>query len=179
MAIVVLLAVGRARDCALAAAATSGGGALSGGCTRETFPERRGASTSRRFPKGFKYNSVPADERAAPTAVPAIWNVYDEPVEEMLLVHNLEHGGIVVQYGDQVSAETVDQTSSRGTRRTRTASSWRRCPALEDKVAVTAWTQLMTCPGFSRKPSTRSPSLPLQGPASASPRERGSQPGHV
>ena len=36
-----------------------------------------------------------------------IWNRYTEPVSQMRLGHNLEHGGIYVQYGDGVSAETV------------------------------------------------------------------------
>jgi len=71
-------------------------------------------------------------------------------VRQMLLVHNLEHGGIVVQYGDQVPTETVDQIRA-----------WYSdnpngkvvapLPALKDKVAVTAWTHVMTCPGFNQE----------------------------
>ncbi len=40
-----------------------------------------------------------------PTLV--IWNRYTDPVSQMMLGHNLEHGGIYVQYGDGASAETI------------------------------------------------------------------------
>ena len=39
--------------------------------------------------------------------VPAIWGSYDEPVNQAQLVHNLEHGGIAIQYGEDVPAATV------------------------------------------------------------------------
>ena len=68
----------------------------------------------------------------------------------MLLVHNLEHGGIVVQYGDQVPAETVDQIRT-WYQSDPNAKMVAPLPALEDKVAVTAWTHLMTCPGFNQE----------------------------
>jgi len=42
-----------------------------------------------------------------PTLV--IWNRYIDPVSQMMLGHNLEHGGIYVQYGDGASPETVKQ----------------------------------------------------------------------
>ncbi len=42
-----------------------------------------------------------------PTLV--IWNRYTDPVSQMMLGHNLEHGGIYVQYGDGVSPESVQQ----------------------------------------------------------------------
>ena len=38
-----------------------------------------------------------------------IWNFYPAPVDQMWLGHNLEHGGIYVQYGDDVPADTVEQ----------------------------------------------------------------------
>jgi Protein of unknown function (DUF3105) len=41
--------------------------------------------------------------------VPAIWGSYDQPVNQAQLVHNLEHGGIAIQYGDEVPAATVEQ----------------------------------------------------------------------
>lgn len=36
-----------------------------------------------------------------------VWNRYTEPVSQMRLGHNLEHGGIYVQYGEGISDETV------------------------------------------------------------------------
>jgi hypothetical protein len=38
---------------------------------------------------------------------PAIWGAYDEPLEQTRVVHNLEHGGVYIQYGDEVQEETV------------------------------------------------------------------------
>jgi hypothetical protein len=53
-----------------------------------------------------KYNSFP------PTTgthyyLPAKFNIYTFPIPQLAVVHNLEHGGIAVQYGSKVPAETV------------------------------------------------------------------------
>jgi hypothetical protein len=37
----------------------------------------------------------------------AIWGSYDEPVNQAQLVHNLEHGGIAVQYGPDTPPATI------------------------------------------------------------------------
>jgi hypothetical protein len=76
-----------------------------------------------------------------------VWNAYDEPVPELALVHNLEHGGIVVQYGARVPRGAVSAILS-----------WYRSdpvglvvaplPALGDRIALTAWTRLATCRRF-------------------------------
>lgn len=39
----------------------------------------------------------------------AVWGAYSEPLEQARVVHNLEHGGIALQYGDDVSPDTVAQ----------------------------------------------------------------------
>ena len=77
----------------------------SAGCTLETQPgqERRHIAEPG---DEFEYNTNP------PTSGPhhpetAPYDVYDEPVEQTRLLHNLEHGAIVVQYGDDVTDETV------------------------------------------------------------------------
>jgi hypothetical protein len=80
-------------------------------------------------------------------ATPAVWNLYEEPVEQARVVHNLEHGGVAIQYGSEVPQET--------------ASAVRDfylddpngillapLPRLRDKIALTAWTQIATCDGF-------------------------------
>ena len=41
-----------------------------------------------------------------------IWGSYDEPVNQAQLVHNLEHGGIAIQYGDDVPPATVEKLES-------------------------------------------------------------------
>ena len=79
-----------------------------GGCTRETF-EVQEARHVEKLPEGFEYNSVPATSgphQAQPLA-PVVWGVYDDPLEQIKVVHNLEHGGVIVQYGPDVPPATV------------------------------------------------------------------------
>jgi hypothetical protein len=119
------------------------------GCVQQTFPAQ-GRNHVQELAKGFKYNSFP------PTSgphypQPAVWNIYDQPVRQIYLVHNLEHGGIVVQYGDKVPQATVDQIKSWYVNGDRNAIVVAPLPALGDKVALTAWTHLATCPGFDAK----------------------------
>ncbi len=40
---------------------------------------------------------------------PVVYGLYDEPVNQAQLVHNLEHGAIAVQYGEDVPQATVQQ----------------------------------------------------------------------
>jgi hypothetical protein len=115
-----------------------------GPCIVKSFPAQGLDNKSQRaghvteLPKGFKYNSFP------PTSGPhdaqwVIWNVYDSPVPQINLVHNLEHGGIAVQYGANVPRETVDQIVA-----------WYAddpnaivvapLPQLGRRIALTAWT---------------------------------------
>jgi len=59
-------------------------------------------------PKRSAYNTWP------PTSGPhfpatAPYDLYTEPVEQYRLLHNLEHGAVVVQYGDKVPQATVDE----------------------------------------------------------------------
>ena len=44
--------------------------------------------------------------------VPAVWGTFDDPVNQAQLVHNLEHGGIAVQYGSDVPTQTVSELKS-------------------------------------------------------------------
>ena len=131
------------------------------GCEVETFPSQ-GREHVEELPEDFEYNSFP------PTTgphhpVPAPWGVYDDPVDQLRLVHNLEHGGLVIQHGEGVPQGQVDAILE-----------WYRedpngkvvapLPDLEERIAVAAWTApetagedeptgegvLMTCPGFDR-----------------------------
>jgi Protein of unknown function (DUF3105) len=129
------------------------------GCTRETLPSQ-GRNHVNELPANFEYNSTPATSgphQGQPLA-PAIWNVYDEPVEQIKLVHNLEHGGVIVQYGPGVPEATVEQIQA-----------WYREdpnglviaplppelveqePALRNRIALTAWTHLQTCQRFNEE----------------------------
>jgi hypothetical protein len=116
------------------------------GCTQETFSSQ-GRQHVAELEGGFEYNSTPPTS-GPHNPQPAIWNIYDQPIEQLIVVHNLEHGGIVVQYGDQVPAETVAQIRNWYASGDRTGILVAPLPELGDRVALTAWTKLSTCPGF-------------------------------
>lgn len=118
------------------------------GCTQETFPTQ-GRQHVEQLEEGFEYNSFPPTS-GPHNQTPAIWNIYDEPIEQFILVHNLEHGGIVVQYGDEVPAETVAQIRDWYASGDRNGILVAPFPELGDKIALTAWTQLSTCPVFDQ-----------------------------
>jgi len=67
-----------------------------------------------------------------------IWGAYTEPLQLARVVHNLEHGGVYVFYGDDVSDAVVEQLRGfyddheRGTLLA-------PYPKLGDKVALGAW----------------------------------------
>ncbi len=133
----------------LATGGQSASAALSAaGCTVQTFPSE-GRSHVDKLPKGYKYNSFPPTSGSHNTQW-ALWNIYTQPVPFLNSVHNLEHGGLVVQYGDKVSAETVQQITA-WYAQDPTALLVAPLPALGEKVAFTAWTQLAMCPGFDEK----------------------------
>ena len=134
--------------------ATRGGEASAAGCERETFADlgRAHITPRQKPPKGFEYNSYPATSGWHDPQW-AIWNVYDEPVPQVHLIHNLEHGGIVIQYGSEIPDDTVNeivdwyQESPNGILIAPLPDN-RQAAGLQDKIAVTAWRQLMTCSTF-------------------------------
>jgi hypothetical protein len=143
---------------------TRGGGAAvfeEAGCEIETFPSQ-GREHIEELPEDFEYNSFPPTTGPHnPVTVP--WGVYDDPVDQVRLVHNLEHGGLAIQYGDDVAQGDVDALLEwfRGDPNGKVVAP---LPELEDRIAVGTWTApdsaegtddagegvLMRCPGFDR-----------------------------
>lgn len=79
-------------------------------CELETVPSQvpleGGVVHVDALPDGFEYNSVPASQ--GPHDPEWLrWGVYDRPVPELNVVHNLEHGGLTIQYGRDVSENDV------------------------------------------------------------------------
>ena len=144
--------------------ATRGGSAESSGpdgaCTRATFPPM-GRQHIEKLASDFRYNSYPPTSGPhyppGPKA-PAVWNLYDAPVDETALVHNLEHGGVVVQYGADVPASTVAQIANwyqADPDGIVVAPIWPSIqatapPDASKKIFLTSWTHLMTCPTFDQ-----------------------------
>ncbi len=129
------------------------------GCTREQFSSQ-GRNHVQELQEDFEYNSTPATSgphQPQPLA-PAVWGTYDDPVPEEKVVHNLEHGGVIVQYGPEVPEATVTEILA-----------WYREdpngllvaplspdlieaePELENRIALTAWTHLQTCERFDEE----------------------------
>jgi uncharacterized protein DUF3105 len=69
----------------------------------------------------------------------AIWGFYRSPVNPREVVHNEEHGGVVIWWGPKVPASTVDQLDAFYTEK---ADSMFGTPIakLGNKIAITAWT---------------------------------------
>jgi Protein of unknown function (DUF3105) len=80
-------------------------------------------------------------------ANPQDWGIYTTPQVQEQLVHNLEHGGIVVQYNglSAVDVQRLTDLVKRDTYHMILAP----YPGMPQgvKVAMTAWTHLQTCDG--------------------------------
>jgi len=91
------------------------------------------------------YNSDP------PTSGPhlpylAPWGVHTRPIERELQVHNLEDGGVVVQYSCECP-ELVDQLRAIVTRYDKFVV-LAPYPTMKHKIALTAWTRIDTLDEF-------------------------------
>jgi hypothetical protein len=104
-------------------------------------------------PKRSQYNTwPPSNGLHNPSPVP--FDVYSEPVEQYRMVHNLEHGGVVIQYGRDVPQSQVDEMVA-----------WYRddpngiviapLPELGDEIALAAWTAEVTATGELEEGSSR------------------------
>lgn len=130
-----------------------GGAATAGSCQIDTFPALE-ASHVQALPDDYEYNSVPATS-GLHSPQTAIWNLYDQPVPQINYVHNLEHGGMVIQYGSAVPDTVVGQLTdwyqedTRGIIVAPLAADMEEGDAtLADKVVVNSWTHKMTCTTF-------------------------------
>jgi Protein of unknown function (DUF3105) len=132
-----------------------------GSCVRQTFPPM-GRQHVQKLSSDFQYNSYPptSGPHYAGANGPIVWNLYDQPVDEIGLVHNLEHGGVVVQYGADVPDATVQEITrwyqEQSTQNGLVVAPIRpniQAPPPADagkKIYLTAWTHLMTCPNFDK-----------------------------
>lgn len=108
------------------------------GCTYKTYPGLpAGVHISNPNATPKEWNSFP------PTSGPhygqwVIWGEYDQPVRLAQSTHNLEHGGIVMFYGSDVSQEEISKLRS-FYREDATAMLLAPLPRLGNKIALTAW----------------------------------------
>ena len=101
-----------------------------------------------------------AAKPAAPRPVPPVqgehisqwadWGVYDVPVPEPYVIHNMSHGGVIVRLGARVVPDL----------RTAVVDLWSESPSLvlvepgsegvpADGAVVTSWLRSMRCPAFT------------------------------
>jgi len=128
---------------------SSGPEAVSAGCVAQSYPSM-GRNHVLEVKPDFEYNSFPATSGPHYPET-AIYNAYGEPVPQIRLLHNLEHGAVIVQYGDKVAPSAVDELI-RWYRDDPNGIIVAPLPELGGKIAATAWTQLLTCSqGFDEK----------------------------
>ena len=80
------------------------------------------------------------------------WGVSTEPLPDELTVHNLEHGGVIIHYRQDLDQATVNQLTTL----TRQLQQQSPCIVLEPRpndkldkpIAVTAWTWMMKLDSF-------------------------------
>ena len=127
-----------------------------GDCTLETFDAQEAAHVEE-LPGDYEYNSIPATS-GLHSPVTAIWNLYDQPVPQINYVHNLEHGGMLVQYGSEVPAEDVAglanwyQQDTRGVIVAPLAEEHEEEDrTLADQIVATSWTHMLRCGSFNEE----------------------------
>lgn len=101
---------------AIAIFATSGGGGANDkgvpaalaklGCSYHVYQAHSQAHLTSLSAKP-KYNSFPASN-GPHYYQPAPWGNYSDPVPQIVAVHNLEHGGMLIEYGNKVSQADKD-----------------------------------------------------------------------
>ncbi len=135
---------------------SASGPSIRGDCTFETFAAL-GASHVEELPEDYEYNSIPATS-GNHFPVPAIWNLYDQPVPEISYIHNLEHGGVVIQYGSDVPPEDVTALRDWYAQDTRglivaplAPELEEEDPALADQIVAVAWTHMLRCGSFDEE----------------------------
>ena len=131
------------------------------GCTLQEVEARAGNHTLGPDETSDRWNTDP------PTSGPhfgfnpngsvgtVIWGVYDEPVQLARAVHNLEHGGIYIFYGDEVSDDVVAELND-FYQRHENGTLVAPLPRLGDQIALGAWVAegetangyLAKCPAF-------------------------------
>jgi hypothetical protein len=111
----------------------------------KTYPDL-GREHTNDLNEKIKYNSDP------PTSgkhyqTPAIWGDYPTPINQIQGVHNLEHGGVLIQYGDRVPRATVEKFRAYY-QQDPNAMLLAPYPRLRKRIAITTWTHLMMCTGY-------------------------------
>jgi hypothetical protein len=130
------------------------------GCTFKTV-KAKGRTHVTSLDAKIKYNTSPPSNGNHYFS-PATWGFYGSAANPTQVVHNEEHGGVIIWWGDKVPQATVDElhdfysSSPNGMLGT-------PYPKLGDKIALTAWTspeggtgqgRIAICSGYNEKAFT-------------------------
>ncbi len=111
-AVLVLAAIGGGIAFAMGGDDSSPAAASNDVCKIQTFPALAQEHVPpAKLPKGFKYNSYPPSS-GPHYPDPLIFGEYSAPLEQNRLLHNLEHGGVGVQYGPDVPDDTIAELTA-------------------------------------------------------------------
>jgi len=80
------------------------------------------------------------------------WGVTTQPIPDEITLHNLEHGGVIIHYRQDLDTATVDQLTTLARQLQQQSPCILLIPRAGDKldkpIAVTAWTWLMKLDSF-------------------------------
>ncbi|HYI16743.1 MAG TPA: DUF3105 domain-containing protein, partial [Thermomicrobiales bacterium] len=79
----------------------------------------------------------------------ATWGIHTEPVQNEYQVHNLEHGGIVIQYNSSVTAEEISQLEGIASQCDVKLILAPR-PDMQQRITLTAWTHYLNLDAVDR-----------------------------
>jgi hypothetical protein len=137
-AVVLFLVLARDSGPDVAAAMTAAG------CTYRTFPSEGRNHVA--LDAKVDYKTFPPTS-GPHYGLPAIWDIYDRPINELQAVHNLEHGGVIIQYGDEVPQAQIDRIGQ-FYRDDPNGMIVAPLPGLNAQIALTAWTRMSKCAAF-------------------------------
>lgn len=80
---------------------------------------------------------------------PAVWGSYNEETPQSTLVHNLEHGGVIVHYKGQSDGKIDEINSLVDSYSDGVVSNPNE--KLDKPIVITSWTQMQKCETFSAK----------------------------
>ena len=118
-----------------------------GVCTERVFAKSTGRAHTTDAKAKIRYTQSDPPTSGRHYQAPPPLMIYDVPVPQSILLHALEHGNIVVQYGKDVSvADRAALRESVLQHRERTLLA--PYPKLGKRVVYTAWQRMLSCEGF-------------------------------
>jgi hypothetical protein len=103
-------------------------------------PKGQGRDHVEALPEGYKPNSTPRSSgpHAGETM---IYGTYEDPISELHIAHNFEHGAVAIRYGPDVPAAEVNRLLEYY-REDPNGLIVAPHPALGNQIALTAWTHV-------------------------------------